>query len=248
MADAVMLVVARRADGPHVEARLGHRARPGVGVRGRADGVSDRRTASRRTPSTTRRATRQRRAPAAERPPLIVIGHGGPIAAADPTFDLKVQFWTTPRLRGSGRELWRQHRLRPRLPAPAERTVGHRRRGGSDQRGAAPRRARARADAAPAGHPRRQRRRLHRAGGADAASGGVHGRSQLLRHQRPRGADRRFAQVRSPVPRHPGRAVSGDARRVSAALADSRRRSVVVPADPAAGARGQGGAAQPVAR
>jgi dipeptidyl aminopeptidase/acylaminoacyl peptidase len=34
-------------------------------------------------------------APAAEHPPLIVIGHGGPIAAADPTFDLKIQFWTT---------------------------------------------------------------------------------------------------------------------------------------------------------
>ena len=34
-------------------------------------------------------------APAGEQPPLIVIGHGGPIAAADPTFDLKVQFWTT---------------------------------------------------------------------------------------------------------------------------------------------------------
>jgi dipeptidyl aminopeptidase/acylaminoacyl peptidase len=33
--------------------------------------------------------------PAGARPPLIVIGHGGPIAAADPTFDLKVQFWTT---------------------------------------------------------------------------------------------------------------------------------------------------------
>jgi dienelactone hydrolase len=30
-----------------------------------------------------------------ERPPLMVIGHGGPIAAADSTFDLKVQFWTS---------------------------------------------------------------------------------------------------------------------------------------------------------
>ena len=34
-------------------------------------------------------------APAGARPPLIVIGHGGPIAAADPTFDLKIQFWTS---------------------------------------------------------------------------------------------------------------------------------------------------------
>jgi dipeptidyl aminopeptidase/acylaminoacyl peptidase len=30
-----------------------------------------------------------------ERPPLIVISHGGPIAAADATLDYKVQFWTS---------------------------------------------------------------------------------------------------------------------------------------------------------
>ena len=30
-----------------------------------------------------------------ERPPLIVISHGGPSAAADATLDLKVQFWTS---------------------------------------------------------------------------------------------------------------------------------------------------------
>jgi dipeptidyl aminopeptidase/acylaminoacyl peptidase len=33
--------------------------------------------------------------PADERPPLIVIGHGGPIAAADAAFDVRIQFWTT---------------------------------------------------------------------------------------------------------------------------------------------------------
>jgi dipeptidyl aminopeptidase/acylaminoacyl peptidase len=32
--------------------------------------------------------------PADERPPLIAISHGGPTAAANSTFDLKVQFWT----------------------------------------------------------------------------------------------------------------------------------------------------------
>jgi dienelactone hydrolase len=30
-----------------------------------------------------------------ERPPLIVIGHGGPVAAADSTLDYSVQFWTS---------------------------------------------------------------------------------------------------------------------------------------------------------
>jgi len=34
-------------------------------------------------------------APAAERPPLIVIGHGGPTTATRVALDLKVQFWTS---------------------------------------------------------------------------------------------------------------------------------------------------------
>jgi dipeptidyl aminopeptidase/acylaminoacyl peptidase len=34
-------------------------------------------------------------APDGERPPLIVIGHGGPIAAAQSTLDLKIQYWTS---------------------------------------------------------------------------------------------------------------------------------------------------------
>ena len=33
--------------------------------------------------------------PASERPPLIVIGHGGPTTATRDTLDLKVQFWTS---------------------------------------------------------------------------------------------------------------------------------------------------------
>src|SRR6185436_3161977 len=34
-------------------------------------------------------------APADERPPLIVVGHGGPTDAASAAFDLRVQFWTS---------------------------------------------------------------------------------------------------------------------------------------------------------
>jgi dipeptidyl aminopeptidase/acylaminoacyl peptidase len=34
-------------------------------------------------------------APRGERPPLIVIGHGGPTAAAKATFDLTIQYWTS---------------------------------------------------------------------------------------------------------------------------------------------------------
>ena len=57
-------------------------------------------------------------APATGRPPLIVIGHGGPIAAADPTFDLKIQFWTTRGFAVVDVNYRRQHRVRTRLPAP----------------------------------------------------------------------------------------------------------------------------------
>lgn len=34
-------------------------------------------------------------APAGEKPPLIVIGHGGPTASASTALDLKIQFWTS---------------------------------------------------------------------------------------------------------------------------------------------------------
>jgi len=34
-------------------------------------------------------------APSSERPPLIVISHGGPTAAAQSTLDLQIQYWTT---------------------------------------------------------------------------------------------------------------------------------------------------------
>jgi dipeptidyl aminopeptidase/acylaminoacyl peptidase len=34
-------------------------------------------------------------APRGERPPLIVIGHGGPTTATRPAFDLAIQFWTS---------------------------------------------------------------------------------------------------------------------------------------------------------
>jgi dipeptidyl aminopeptidase/acylaminoacyl peptidase len=34
-------------------------------------------------------------APADERPPLIVMSHGGPTAQADPAYEMETQFWTT---------------------------------------------------------------------------------------------------------------------------------------------------------
>jgi len=65
-----------------------------------------------------------------------------------------------PRLRGAGRELWRQQRLRAGLPRRAQGPVGRRRRGGLRGRRALPghpRRGRRRAPP----DPRQQRRRAH---------------------------------------------------------------------------------------
>ena len=75
-------------------------------------------------------------------PPLLVMSHGGPTSAVDDTLQPAHPVLDQPRLRRAGRELRRQHRLRPRLPRAAERPVGHRRRRRLRQRRALPGRAR----------------------------------------------------------------------------------------------------------
>ena len=67
-------------------------------------------------------------APAGERPPLLVLSHGGPTGAASDVLDAAHPVLDQPRLRGARRELRRQHRLRPRVSRPPEGPVGHRRR------------------------------------------------------------------------------------------------------------------------
>ena len=97
-----------------------------------------------------------------ERPPLVVISHGGPIAAADSTLDYGVQFWTSRGFAvadvnyGGSTGFGRDYRQR------LERAVGHRGRGGLHPRHRVPGGARARpirrgsssAAAAPAASPR----------------------------------------------------------------------------------------------
>ena len=91
--------------------------------------------ALRRTPSTIRRPIRTSAAPAGERPPLIVMSHGGPTGATRASC-------ASPSSSGPGaasrvrRQLRRQHRLRPRLPRAAERPLGRRRRRRLRERGA----------------------------------------------------------------------------------------------------------------
>ena len=70
--------------------------------------------------------------PSGERPPLIVISHGGPTAAAQSMLDLQIQVLDDAWLCGSGRELPRQYRVWSRLPPAAEWAMGHRRCGRRD--------------------------------------------------------------------------------------------------------------------
>ena len=90
------------------------------------------------TRSTTRRRTRTSRRPQGERaaadraePRRAHRPRAADVRPGDPVLD-------EPRDRRGGRELRRQHRLRPRLPRAAERRLGGRGRGGLRGRRAAP--------------------------------------------------------------------------------------------------------------
>ena len=196
-------------------------------------------------PATTRRPTPGFAGPPGERPPLLVMIHGGPTAAAIPALRLSVQYWTTRgfavvdvNYRGST-GYGRAYR---NLLA---RAVGRRRRRGLRGRGPL------------AGRPRAgsTRDRLCIRGGsaggfttlAALASGDdVRGRRQPLRRGRPRGAGPGHAQVREPLPRRAGRPVARAARRLRRALADPPPRRLRPAADRAPGPRGRGRAAEPV--
>ena len=66
----------------------GHLSRP------RGHRVPDRRRPGRPRPVLPARPTRPRRAPG-ERPPVIVIIHGGPTSSTSPVLNLSVQYWTS---------------------------------------------------------------------------------------------------------------------------------------------------------
>ena len=101
-----------------------------------------------------------------------------------------------PRLCGARRQLRRQHRLWPRIPAAAARQLGDRRCRRLRQRRALSGAGTAGGRPRALGDQRRQRRRLHHARGADLPQR-IQDRGQLLRGQRPRGAGQGHPQVRS---------------------------------------------------
>ena len=133
-------------------------------------------------------------APPGTQPPLIVVTHGGPTGATIDVLDPKVQFWTSRGFAvldvnysgstGYGRPY--RDRLKGQWGiVDVEDAVG----------GAQAMVAAGKADRESPDHPRRQRRRLHDARGADV-SRHVQVRRELLRHQRSRGAAAGHAQVR----------------------------------------------------
>ncbi len=141
-----------------------------------------------------------------DRPPVIVLSHGGPTAHASSALDLDIQFWTSRgfavadvNYRGStgyGREF--RDALRGVWGiADVEDCVAcveHLAAGGPCRR-------------RPGGHPWRQRRRLHDAPGADD-DGRLGGRLLALRRRRPRGDGRGHPQVRVALPGSPDRSLA----------------------------------------
>ena len=78
------------------------------------------------------------RRPPGERPPLIVMSHGGPTGSTSSELRPRHPVLDQARLRGVRRQLRRQHRLRPRLPRAPQRALGRGRRRRLRQRRALP--------------------------------------------------------------------------------------------------------------
>ena len=166
-------------------------------------------------------------APEGERPPLVLISHGGPTSNTVGRFNPGIQFFTTRGFAvvdvdyggstGYGREY--RNRLRGQWGiVDLEDCVNAAR--WLAWRGTV--------DGSAHGHPGRQRGRLHHAVRAHL-HGRVLGRRQLLRRRRPGGAGPRHAQVRVALPGPDRGALSGrggglpaSARRSTSSIASRR--------------------------
>ena len=123
---------------------LGRRgARRRVPARGAADDFHRRRPGARCTPSSTRRTTPTSPRHRGDRPPFVAFVHGGPTAHVGAAAVAAHRLLHQPRHRRRRRQLRRLDRLRPRVPQPAARAVGRRRRRGHRRCRARPGRRRA---------------------------------------------------------------------------------------------------------
>ena len=150
-------------------------------------------------------------APTGERPPLIVVSHGGPTAASHGRLNLEVQVLDEPWVRGGRRELRGEFRLRAFLSTAAARAMGGYR---------CCRLRECREAPSSAGQGRRQppyhswpeRRRIHDTCSPHVCSRCVQGGWKLLRRRRSRVAGARHPQVRVQIPRQPDWALPGSSR------------------------------------
>ena len=181
--------------------------------------------------------------PDTERPPLVVMSHGGPDVCGAVDAQLRHPVLDQPRDRGRRRRLRRQRRVRPRLPPAPRRAVGDRRRGRLRQRGALVGRA-GRGRRRSPGHPRRERGRIHDAVRLDVPRR-VRRRCQPLRSRRRGHPGGRDAQVRVALPRPPDRTVARGQSGLRRALADLPHRGPADTAHHVPGPRGPHRPAQP---
>ena len=184
------------------------------------------------------------RPPDDERPPLLVLSHGGPTDQAVDLLDPRIQFWTSRGFAvldvnyGGSSGFGRAYRDRLKGQWGIVDVA-------DCVNGATSLVEAGKADPNRLDYPRRQRRRLYDARRAHLSRRVQSGR-ELLRHQRHRSARARHAQVRVPISRFARRPVSGGERRLHQALADSFQRSPVVSVDSVPGSRRQGGPAESI--
>ena len=149
-------------------------------------------------------------APEGERPPLIVMAHGGPTGTARTSLQPRAALLDQSRVRRRRRQLSRQHRLRPRATAGARRGSGASPTSRTASRPLQFLAAGATSMPIALFDPRRQRRRVHGAGGA---------RRSIRRVRR-----RAPATTASPISRHSPPTRTSSSRATSIASSGRTRR------------------------
>ena len=162
-----------------------------------------------------------------ERPPLIVVSHGGPTGATDSVLNLGIQFWTSRGFAvvdvdyggstGYGRAY--RERLRNRWGIVDVDDCVNAARWLADE---------GEVDGSRMVIRGGERGRVHDAGRARVPRR-LRGGGQCVRRGRRRGARARHAQVRIPLPRRPHRSVAGSRRALRRAVADPPHRRLDCP-------------------